>query len=236
MKTTTIFLASILFFFITPTIAQAQIEVKGTEDILSKLRMNKAIEGTGNDTYQDIEGSAFMFEDFLSGNIKLKDGGIYNGLLRYDKYAGEIHFKKDDEIYAIAFPEKVEYIQIADKRFIYSDYKLSETEPISNEGGYFVVLIDKNCKLLAKKNIMIKDAQASKGVVEAKPAKFIDKSDSYFIKTGDLPAIAVKSNISLIYIFADKEAELSSFISKEKISFKKLNDLIKVVNYYNSII
>ncbi|MBT3384023.1 MAG: hypothetical protein HN778_13375 [Prolixibacteraceae bacterium] len=230
---TIIILASIYFFFISTSVAQAQIEVQGTEYILAKLRFNRAIEGIRDNTYQDIEGEPFMFEDFLMGNIKLKDEGTYNGLLRFDKYAGEIHFKKENDIYAIAFPEKTEYIEIDDTRFIYSEFQLSGSTPVSDEGAYFVVLLDDKCKLLAKKNITIKDAQQSKGVVEAKPAKFINQNDSYFLKIGDTPAVRIKTKKDLNLFFENKGAGISDFIKKEKIKTNDPEGLVKLAKFYN---
>lgn len=176
-----------------------------------------------------------MFKDFFWGNVKLKEGGLYRGLLRFDKYAGEIHFKKENEIFAVALPKEIEYIEIDNVRFIFSDYKLTESEVLGGKGGCFVVLIDSYCKLLARKNISIKAAQPSNGITEAKPAKFINKKDSYFIKIGQNTAIGIKNKKNLIAIFGNKEIEITRLISEEKISFKKLKDLKKLVNYYNVI-
>lgn len=235
MKTLKLFIGIILFCLLSPTITQAQVEVSGTEVLLSKLRLNKDIEGRKNNTYQVIAGNPFMFKDFENGSIKLKDDGIYTGELRFDKYAGEIHFKKDEEIYAIAFPEKIEYIEIEGIRFIYSDYQMSKPEP-TIKGTYFIDLVDNQCKLLVKKGAIIKEAVPSRGIVDAKPARFMDKSDSYFVKIGDNPAIEIKNKKSLVSIFNNKALEIKRFLDTEKISIRNQEDLVKLVNYYNTLI
>lgn len=230
---TTIFYASVLFIFISTSIAQAQIEVVGIEDVLLKLRLKDDVEGRTNSTYNNIEGNPFMFNGFTSGNVKLKGNKIYNGMLQFDKYAGEIHFKKDNDTYAIAFPEKIKYIEIDDIRFIYSDFKLSETSPVSKVGGYFVVLLDKKCKLLAKKNISIREPKASNGIVAPKPAKFINSNDSYFLKIDNSPAVRVKSKKDLKLFFNGKGSGISEYIKKGKIKFNNPDDLIKLAEFYN---
>jgi len=232
MKTTIIF-TSILFLFVSISIAQAQVEVRGSEDLLTKLRINKSIEGIKNDTYLDVEGNPYMFEDFHSGKIKLKDDGIYDEMTRFDKYAGEIQFKRENDIYAIAFPEKIEFVEIDDLRFIYSDFKMSESATAGDVGAYFVVLLEDKCKLLAQKSVSIKGAQQSKGIVEAKPAKFMDKSDAYFIKVDDLPAVGIDGKKNLNLFFESKDPEILEFIKKEKIKSNDSNDLMKLVKFYN---
>ncbi|NQU34745.1 MAG: hypothetical protein HQ521_16065 [Bacteroidetes bacterium] len=229
----TIILASILFIFTSTSIAQAQIEAIGVEDILLKLRLKDDVEGLRNNTYQNIEGNPFMFEDFKKGNIKLKDDEIFEEMVQFDKYAGEIHFKKENDIYAIAFPEKIEYIEMGDVRFIYSLFKLSESKPVNEQGAYFVVLFDNKCKVLAKKNTDLKSAQPSNGIAEAKPAKFIDLNDSYFFKLDSLPAVRINSKKDLTLFFKGKGSGIPEFIKKENIKFKNTEDLKRLAEFYN---
>lgn len=226
--------SSITFFFLLfISMGYAQMEVSGMDNILLKLQIKNDIEGAVDNSYTNIEGNPFMYENFSPGEIKIKNDGIHKGLLRFDKYAGEIHFKKLDNVFAIAFPEKIEYIDIDGVRFIYSDYILPNSKVKKNASTYFVQVVDGWCKLLIKKNTVLKESKPSVGIVEAKPAKFIDNKDSFFIKIGDDPAELIQNNKTLLLALADKETQIATFIKKEKLSYKKIEDLKKIINYYN---
>lgn len=231
----TIFNLITFLIIMTPCIAQAQFEASGIDDLFFKRHLKSNLEISKNNTYSNIQGTPFMFKDFKAGSVKLLNSGVYEGMFQFDRYAGEIHFKQKNETFAIAFPDKIEYIEIDGIRFIYSNYKLSEKLPANEEGSYFIVMVDEKCKLLVKKVTKIRDAKPSKGVKEATPAKFITSKDTYFIKTGNLAAVKITNKNSLISILGDKKTEISKFISKEKISHKKLKDLKKLILYYNNI-
>ena len=114
----------LVFCFLLPNAALAQIEIKViTDNVFEKLSLNESITPIKNySTYQEIDGSPYIFENFTKGTIKLKKSDPIQGDFRYDKYADEVHFKKDEKFYAIAFPKEVEYIQIDSLKFIYSDF------------------------------------------------------------------------------------------------------------------
>lgn len=219
----------------TPCFAQAQFKSEGMDYLMFKKHINSSLVDSKEETYASIQGTPFMFKDFKEGSVKLLNSGIYEGMFQFDRYAGEIHFKQDNETFAIAFPDKIEYIDIDGLRFIYSNYKLTEKSQENEEGSYFIVKVDEKCKLLVKKATKIRDAKPSKGVKEATPAKFITSKDTYFIKTGNLAAIKITNKNSLISILGDEKTKISKFIAKEKISHKKLKDLKKLILYYNNI-
>ncbi|MBE9512032.1 MAG: hypothetical protein IMY71_14280, partial [Bacteroidetes bacterium] len=185
-------------------------------------------------TYKDVEGSPFLPKEFREGKIQIKDEGLYSGKLRYDMYANEMQYIAKENIYAVAFPKDIEFIEIEDLKFIYTPYILALSGSDLKE-SYFVVLMNGNCKLLAIKEVLLLDAESEKPYIPAKPARFIQKKDNYYIKKNDLPAVKISSRKSLIEILEDKKTEVLPFIKKEKISHKNPEDLKKLIEYYNSL-
>jgi len=192
------------------------------------------MEGRRENTYNDVEGSPFMQKEFREGRIQLKDGRLYSGKLRYDMYTGEMQFIAKGIVYVIAFPEDIEYIEIEDVKFIYTPYLLTPSGTNPKE-SYFIVLMDGDNKLLAKKEVLLLDAVPAKPYVDPKPAQFSKKNDSYYIKKKNLSAVKIINRKSLISILEDKEAEVLDFIKKEKISHKNQEDLKKLIEHYNSL-
>ncbi len=211
-----------------------EIRQREIEEYLDRIRLNRAMEGMRENTYKDVEGSPFMEKEFREGRIQLKDGRLYSGKLRYDMYASEMQFIAKEIIYAIAFPEDIEFVEIEDVKFIFTSYLLTPSGTNPKE-SYFVVLMDGDNKLLVKKEVLLLDAVPAKPYVDPKPAQFNKKNDSYYIKKNDLPAVKISSRKSLVGILEDKEMEVLSFIKKEKISHKNPEDLKKLVAYYNSL-
>jgi hypothetical protein len=213
---------------------RAQIPVTGTDVIVEKLRLNSAIEGRDNITYSDIQGDPYIFKDFKRGILHIEPDIKYNVDIRYDIYADQIHLKENNQVYAIIHPEKVNLIEAGSYKFIYSYYAKSTKDNEAAKSAYFILLVDGKCRLLKKMNIRVQDAEPAKLYQDAKPAKFIPTSDTYFLKPGDKNAVKIRSKADLLTVLSDKTDELDSYISSNKLDVKKDDDLIKIISYYNS--
>lgn len=226
---------AIIFISIVSKTTYAQSEVKGIDDVLLKIRINKNINGVKNEHYQNIEGNPYMFDNFQAGTVKLKNGNSFVGMLQYDIYAGTLYFKKNDANYAIDLPNEIEYITIHESKLIYSNYIPAKPAKETTDSSYFEIVIDAKCQLLAKKNVSIKEGVQGNGIVLSTPTRFNKKNDTYFIKIADRPAIEIKNNQSMISIFEKKSNSIETFIDKENLSYKRVEDLKKIVNYYNTL-
>ncbi len=224
---------SVICAFINCT--YAQYEVKGIDDVLLKIRINNNINGTKNENYKKIEGNPYMFDNFQAGTVKLKNGNTFAGMLQYDIYAGTLYFKKNDTNYAIDLPNEIEYITINESKLIYSNYIPAKPAKETTASTYFEIVIDAKCQLLAKKNVSIKEGVQGNGIVLSTPTRFNKKNDTYFIKIDNKPAIEIKNNQSLISIFEKYSNTIETFIDKENLSYKRVEDLKKIVNYYNTL-
>ena len=70
----------------------AQVHVGGIEEYIDYANITYATAGVNN-SYENIAGSPFYFDEFIEGQIKLENGKIYQGPLRYDVYTYQIEFK-----------------------------------------------------------------------------------------------------------------------------------------------
>lgn len=222
-------------FFMHSSLCLAQIPIVGSEELLDKLRLNKGINGIETVPYSNIKGDPYYFKDFQKGKLIVNTGQKFDVNIRYDIYANEMHLNSNNEIYAIIHPEKVKLIEVDSIKFIYSDYVKSPDDKTPGGGSYFILRAEGKCKLLVKKNIRIQDAEPSKLYQDAKPAKFILTTDTYYLKTGDNTAVRIKSKNDLIFVLGDKKDALLSFISSEKLGIKNIEDLVKIVSYYNGL-
>lgn len=226
---------AILFISIISKTLYSQSEVKGIDDVLLKIRINNNVNGTKNENYQNIEGNPYMFDNFQAGTVKLKNGNSFAGMLQYDIYAGTLYFKKNDTNYAIDLSNEIEYVSINESKLIYSNYITTKPAKETTASAYFEIVIDAKCQLLAKKNVSIKEGVQGNGIVLSTTTRFNKKNDTYFIKIDNKPAIEIKNNQSLISIFEKNSNTIETFIDKENVSYKRVEDLKKIVNYYNTL-
>jgi len=214
---------------------KSQITVVGTEKVIDKLRLNQGIEGKENILYHDIQGDPYIFKDFQKGTLIAISDEKFNVNVRYDVYANEMHLKDSNEIFAIIRPEKVKLIEAGNLKFIYSLYVKSSGEENTRGSSYFVLNTDGKCKLLIKKNVRVQDAEPPKLYTEAKPAKFILTSDTYYLKLDDNIAVKIGNKKELLAVLEDKKEAISNFIGSKKLNVKDIEDLVSIISYYNGL-
>jgi hypothetical protein len=203
--------------------------------MLDKLRLNKVMHGIEYETYGTTAGDPYIYKDFHEGELTLQNGETYRLDMRYDIYGNQVHLKNNDQIFGIIHPEKVASIVIDTLRLLYCNYVNSPGDKSSGEGSYFILKTNGKCKLLLKKNIRIQDAELPKVLQDAKPAKFIYLSDTYYLKLDDKSALRINSKKDLFNLLADKKNELNEFINTNKLGTKNLNDLVKIISFYNNL-
>jgi len=127
----------LILFGLLPNRGLAQITIPEIEKYLDRIRLNRAMEGMRENTYKDVEGSPFMEKEFREGRIRLKDGRLYSGKLRYDMYAGEmqfIYYIKKNDLPAVKISNRKSLIGILEDketvvlRFIKKE-KISHNDP-----------------------------------------------------------------------------------------------------------
>jgi len=68
------------------------------------------------------------------------------------------------------------------------------------------------------------------------PPSFVDES-TYFVISSKKPIaniIKLKKK-DILNLLADKKNEVESYVSNEKLDYKNEGDVIKIINYYNSL-
>ena len=229
------YLLPLMLALVSISNAQSQALVYGSDILLDKLRLNKSTEGIADTYYSDIEGDPYLYKDFQKAKLSMTSGEIYDVDIRYDIYAGELHLRVKGIIYVITNYNQFQYAEIDNNKFVYSDYKLTPgTENVSGS-TYFILLTEGRCKLLAKMNIRIQDPEPPKLYQDAKPAKFILKDDTYYLKLGESSAVKIKGKKDLLEILDDQQNKLKTFIKSNKLSTSKSEDLIKIISFYNDL-
>ena len=223
------------FILLSPESVKSQNVVPNSEFMLDKLRLNKVMHGIKFETYETTTGDPFLYKDFHSGKITMLDGEKYQIEMRYDIYADQVQLLNDNHIYVINHPEKLASIVIDTLCLVYCNFANSPGGKNSSEGSYFILRTVGNCKLLIKKNIRVQDAELPKLLQEGKPAKFVHLKDTYYLKFDGRSAVKIDSRKDLIRQLSDKQDEVYPFINENHLSVNNVEDLIRVVSFYNGL-
>ena len=224
--TVIIFLSGISFLF------SQEYEIRHAMDL---YRTNK-IQSSGFKmilTGDDIEGSPYLNDEFINGTIFTTSNYQFVDVpLRYNIYNDQIEFKTPtNEIQALGTPEIVKTVEFGDYKMVYIPY--SNARKIRH--GFFTVEEKGNVSLYSRLEIIYRKAEEPAAYKEAKPAKFIKKSDSFYIRVGLEQAKKVDSKKELLAAFPDHKDEIAAFIKKNKVKTNKPEKLKELVRYYNSI-
>ena len=180
---------------------------------------------------EDVEGSAYLDEQFVVGEITLNTGVKYSDIpMRYNAYNDLIEFQSNSGIaFNINNPSAIQELMIGKSKFIYADYKAHKR----NEKLFTEVLAEGDINLLKRHRIKIEPAKQAEAHKDAQAPRFIKIPSEYLIQFANKEAHFFRNKKELLNILSDKKNIICQFIEQEKLSANSENDLIRIVNFYN---
>jgi hypothetical protein len=184
-------------------------------------------------TEADIKGSPYLNDEFVNGSIFTIQMIKYPDIpLRFNIYNDDLEFKTPTgEVMALSTPEILEKAEFGNFVMVYSPY--TQTNKIKK--GFFVVLEQGKASLYSKPGILFQEPTEAGPYKEPEPAKFVRKTDEYYLRIGTEQAVLISNKKELIGSFPDNQDKIESFINKNKIKTNKPESLKELVKYYNSI-
>ncbi|MEA1897888.1 MAG: hypothetical protein U9N53_09530 [Bacteroidota bacterium] len=222
--------ALIIFIFFIPVLSNGQeidLDLLKLDDYV-KLHNNEA-SNTLN-SYNQIDGTPYLFEEFTQGKVTTKDSLTYHGLFRYDIYADNMEFESLSLVLTMD-PLTIETIAIGSHTFLY----IPQLDEASRRGAYYELILPGKCRLLQKRKVVLNEPQKAKPYVDAKPASFSKGKDVYYLQNGDNPLQKITGKKSLIEALEDHGQEIKAYMKHNKVSPHKLTELIDLINYYNQL-
>jgi hypothetical protein len=184
----------------------------------------------------------FLLPNFTRSILKFKDGGENKvGMLNYNLVDQEMVFQQPDSYMVLDNPEVIDTVYMAGKKFVpfdkafyevvlegsmpmYIQHK-SNAEPQGVTKGYGLTSQTSGGQYQ-------RQIYGSTGVINLSvPDNFKLVDDSYYWVKKDGTMQKFNNKKQFLKIFSDNEKDITQFIDKNSLSFKKLNDIIKVVEY-----
>lgn len=175
-----------------------------------------------------VVGKLYINEAFSPAKISNYDSTTF---LRYNPYKDEMEFMKGDEIYYLNKHEGIK-IQFVNENKSYV---------IRNSGGkllYFVEAFkgDKVSFLIKEKVKYTPETPAANSYSSAKPATFSRSPDVFYVAFGDGSfAELPRKKKQVLKLFQSKNINLKGYLKKNKTSFKKEKDVLRMIKDINKM-
>jgi len=193
--------------------------------------------GAFHSYYEGVDGHPYFIEKFMDATIGLSSGVVYKGVkARIDLCRQEIHFKLPSDSERIALPGLITEIIFYDtiESGIHS-YKFQSGYPeVDNlkRDTYYQVLSDGKVTMLKSS---IKKINKSKNEMSGEVnSQFDTYEDHYLYIKYEMKRIK-KDKEYLLNLLADKRKEMEAYAKDQKLNFKSMDSIKKLIDYYNSL-
>jgi hypothetical protein len=186
------------------------------------------------------ENSPYLFPEWRQGTVQFTNGKILTGLeLRYHSAADQLlYYNRADNYTMIVESDYVKEFSLIDP----VNLKLIRFRRLGFQTNYFPdshncfvqILAEGHVSLYA---IRIKQKQNSSGSNQSQAQQFYySSSNAYYLQLKGKGLVKFKpSNREVRNILSDKKEELKSYIRREGLNTRKESDLVKLIDYYNSL-
>ena len=214
--------------------------LKAQFDLLNKpfvddLRFNKILSGNFLDLnlkISDIQGTPYLSENFEAGKIVTQEDSVFANIsLRYNAYSDDLEFKQGENIFAVADKSIVKKAEFGGNLFSYRSFEVGAI----NRDGFFKILSEGKATLMVRYTIKFQDQIEAKAFSDGQPARFEDVEKHFYISVEKAPAKLLTNKKSLFEILSNHKSEMETFISKNKLSIRDEEELIKIIDQYNSL-
>ncbi|GGI28936.1 hypothetical protein GCM10008119_35130 [Pedobacter mendelii] len=190
-------------------------------------------------TYQDgspakeiklvnVEGSELLYPNWRLGSAKIASGIVYSNIsLKYNLYEDQLYFLGKDSI-------SMKFISPVNEFHLEKDVFKNGYPPVKtfNNLSYYLVMVEGKATLLKK---LIKSIIDVKDFNSSITTKRIMDDKSYFLFINGVINQVKNDKSSFLNLFKDKSSEMESFFRANKTNFKKDEDLINAISYYNTL-
>lgn len=179
--------------------------------------------------YTNVKGSPYMLSDWATGSVKLRSGKTFDNMkLKYDQVADQVLFLSDNQK-EMTFAEPVSEFALEGKAFR-RGYPAADG---ASTDAFYEVLAEGKVSLLKRTSKKVIDEPAYNA---ASNVKSIRTNENYYLTVSNLELTKIKKDKkSVLGALPGNHAELEAFFKAERLDLKKETDMVKLVNYYNTL-
>jgi len=175
----------------------------------------------------DLDKKKYLNYNYDLASVDNYDTKAY---VRYNIYDDQIEFVKDESIYYLA-KEAGRQVSFVSTKDLYRVYDFN------NDLQYFKVHVDGKNALIAKQKVRYVDAKvAVTGYDIAKPANYKRMKDELYLALGNKTLVKLpKKKKDFFKSFGDKADQIKAYAKENKLGYKRIDDIKKLVSYFNTL-
>ncbi len=183
------------------------------------------------DLYAKSLESFYINKEFSPGKVILKNGDVLTDRnLRYNIYTQQMQFVKANDTMAFGDPTEIQSLEFLSKVFVHKPFMRPDKEV---DVDYFEALYEGKIKLLLRR-VVTHELKAKGPQGEMEEAYLIVKQ--YYLQKDNKPAKLLLLNKKSVLKAMDGHADqVKKFIKDNKLNCHKELDLVKIVEYYDSL-
>lgn len=199
------------------------------------------VQAQSNDIPKQL--TQYLFPEFTEGSVLQKSGTVIKTQLNYNTLTQEMIFKQGDQYLALDRIWEIDTVFLNNKKFIPGNNMFYEADaktpvalliqyssdiiPPGNETGFG------KSQTSAVTNVTdLKRSGRAYALSLPDEYSFRNKT-TYFLKKGE--EITIAGNLKDVKkVFAGKETLIDDYAKKNKVSFKKTDDVVKLIEFCNS--
>lgn len=243
MKTTAIILYSVFMVFETihvfaQDVSGARTDLKSATVKTGSTRNREAFNsplGGGAPTdkfrFTGVEGQIYVGSGWPAGTVVLSEGEVINKyLLRYDILSDQMQFIDGKDTLAFASPKELNSVSFEGHTFIYEPFQCENTI----RQGYFELIEPGRNKLLLKRSVTYEVPDA-KNPSDIQAKKYYIDECFFISKPGKIASKVMCNRKSVLTLLNEHNAEIEEYLRVTGNKVKTVDDLRKVVSYYNAL-
>lgn len=224
------FFVGMLWLVTYSAVSQPTTSGRGIDD---HLLIKESEKGLGEQSSSDVIGSPYLNETFAKGEVYFDKGNLtVVQQARYNIYSDWVEYQQNNQTLVLDPDQRIRKVRIEDHVLIVDKYPTRG----KIKHGYFTLLDSGKLMLLSKHVVNYREPQAA-GALEStsRPAKYTRAPDEFYYKLGSGDLKKIDNVKDLIADLPGNAEELKEFVKKEKISARKKEELLKFVQYYNTL-
>ncbi|MCX6269726.1 MAG: hypothetical protein NTU44_00620 [Bacteroidetes bacterium] len=184
-----------------------------------------------------VEGSPFLTDQFQPGQLVFKENNevVKDLAFRLDLATGFMQFIFRGDTFVISNPNKIAEITYGSRRFYYLIGFIGKDSP---SPGFFELLTDGKVQLMMlRRKAPFKDEYVKSYMGGGGSGRYYYsyQEDLYLRKGDDVPRKLVKRKRVLLKMLPDKQPEIKEFMKSNRLSARKIADIKKIIDFYNSL-
>lgn len=219
----------LIVLFCLDAISQTPINLTSSDinNLLLKELENDALNNNKNELI-NVDGSIFLFDDFRKAEV-ITTTGTFNAIkVRYNIREDVFQFQMGEQILLLDPTAIVKRIIVDNHVFVVKVFTFQSREV----KGFVEQLAAGKYSLYAKKNLTFRPAKPPRALEsQPTPASYTRPSDTHYLELPNGKIEKVKNGKDIVFLA--QQPKLENLVKSKKLSMKKVEDLVKIVDLLN---